>query len=167
MILDPTLTISVDRTSLGLPPLVFGGTTGDGNVWGILPGYTQPGLDVDEVTASSPLTHSEVTTRWKYRRALHQFDAFPNVATPSALTAAKAELRAALGRTSYNVTVVENGESTTWACNVGRIQPSPIDYPELKYLQPAYSLTIPCYPIAGGGGATTGLYVVAPTVPLA
>lgn len=162
---DPTLTISIDRTSLGLGPLVFSGRT-DLNVWGILPGYQQPGLDPEERIVSSPLTHGEVSTGFKWRGALHQFDAFPNVATPAALTAAKAEARAALGRQAYSVTVVENGESTTWACRVGRFLPSPIDYPELKYLQPAFSITIPCHPLPGAGGETPGIYVVAPTVPL-
>ena len=163
---DPTLTISIDRTSLGLGPLVFSGRT-DLNVWGILPGYQQPGLDPETRVASSRFTHGEVATGFKWRQAMHQFDAFPNVTTAAALTTAKNEVRAALGRLSYTVTVNENGQSTTWAAQPGTSVPSPIDWPELDGLYPAFSITIPCHPLPGAGGQTAALYVVAPTVPLA
>ena len=160
-----TLTISVDRTSLSLGPLVFSAND-DANVWGIMPGYQQPGLVPETRVASSPLTHGEVATRFKWQQALHQFDAFPNVASAAALTAAKAEVRAALGRLSYSVTVTENGQATIWDCQPGSFMPSPIDYPELDALHPAFAITIPCHPIDGGGGAASALYVVAPTVPM-
>ena len=161
-----TLSISIDRTSLGLGPLVFSGND-DANVWGILPGYQQPGLEPETRVATSPFTHGEVATRFKWRQAMHQFDAFPSVASAAAMTTAENEVRAALGRLSYTVTVNNNGQVTTWDAQPGSFVPSPIDWPELDGLYPAYSITIPCYPIAGGGGATAGLYVVAPTVPLA
>ena len=57
-----TLSISIDRTSLGLGPLVFSGND-DANVWGILPGYQQPGLEPETRVATSPCVNRDDATR--------------------------------------------------------------------------------------------------------
>jgi hypothetical protein len=142
----PTLTISLDRTSLSLSPLVLSGVT-DTNVWGILPGFQLPG-QVPRVTyAESPFVHGAVAVGSTYQQAVLGFSVFPRVADAAALSTAVAGLRAALGQFAYTATVAWNGDTSTWECDPGSLTPQPVDLPELRANAPVYEVSIPCYPI--------------------
>ena len=65
----------------------------------------------------------------------------------AALATAVSELQAALAQFAYDTTVTVNGVASVWACDMGSIAPSALDYPELDSNDPAYSVTIPCYPV--------------------
>lgn len=141
------LTISIDQTDLSLDPLVLSGVT-DANTWGILPGFTMPGLVARNVEAESPFLHGSVVVRSTWQKAFFNLDVFPRVTTGAELATAYGELVAASGQFSYDATVTLNGVASVWRCDCASISPSPLDYPELVTNAPVYSLSIPVYPIA-------------------
>ena len=141
-------TLSIDRTSLSLTPLVLSGVD-DASVWGVLAGWQMPGKDAVVIRASSPLTHGSTPTHWKWQDAVMSGEVAAQAASTGALAAAIADLEAAIGRLEYDVEVTRNGVPWgTWRCGPGSLTPSPLDYVNLRDDQQAFSLTIPCFPVA-------------------
>ena len=142
-----TFSLSIDRTSLSLEPLVLSGVD-DANVWGVLPGWQMPSKLAMLAEATSPNTHGSVPTHWKWQQTLMAGDAAPRVDSTAELAAAIADLETALSRLSYEVSVLRGGVSFgTWVCSTGSLIPSPLDYVELSNDQQPYSITIPCHPV--------------------
>lgn len=141
-----TLIITIDRTSLSLTPLVLSGSD-DGTTWGILPGFQMPGQIPRTIYADSPFLHGSVAVSSTWQQAFLAFDACPEVADATGLTAATAELRAALGQLAYTATVALNGAESTWECDPGSLTPAPVDRPEIVANRPVYAVSIPCYPL--------------------
>jgi hypothetical protein len=146
--LDPSLTVSIDRTGMDPDtPLVLSGED-DANVWGILPGWQIPGKEPVEVLADSSRTHGSVLKHWKWQDGVMSGEVAASTDTPEDLQAAIDELEAAIGRSAYEVTVTKNGIVRLWRCRVGTLMPSVIDYEQLAHNQHPYNLSMRCYPIS-------------------
>jgi alpha-D-ribose 1-methylphosphonate 5-phosphate C-P lyase len=137
-------TLSIDRSDMAgdLDPLVIHGTRETG--WCVMPGWQLPGEDVNVTHATSPVTDGGVATHATAAVAIMSGDVLLNVDDAADRTAAVAELKAALRRLAYTVTVTWNGVDEDWLCNRASIVPSPLDYISVDRDMPIYTLTIPC-----------------------
>lgn len=148
--ITPSLSISIDRTSLSLGALVLYGSNGGGTL--AVSRFVEPGQvarivyapDVPGLSGSIPLASS-------YQQAVLSFDAFPaDAATEAIAQAAIGDLRAALAQFSYQVTTIVSGSQNVWACDTGSISlanPEGRTYADLANLNPTYAVTIPCKPM--------------------
>lgn len=147
-VVDPTLTISIDRTSLSLSPLVLSASLG--TTLGIV-GYQAPALawrlgylpDSDDV-------HGSELQSAAYQQAILGFDwVRDGGATETQVAASYAEVAAAIGQFSYTVTTqVSGAPAQVWSADPGSMPASPRSYPDLVNRNPVYAVTIPVYPIA-------------------
>ena len=140
--------VSIDRTSLSLPPLEVSGED-DARVLG-LTSYQEPGLiwrvqympDHPDVHGSEPLSAS-------LQQGIISFGLLPNVADEAALRAALIEFEQAVSRFSYEVTTtVGNAAPRVWRAHVGSVQPDARTFENLLGTDPVAGVTIPVYPIA-------------------
>lgn len=145
-----TLTVSIDRTSLGLSALVFSGAD-DGTLWGIVGDSFQSPSKHARVTyaSDSPWVHGSVATGWSWQQGLLSFDATPAVSSEADLKAAVAEVETALARLAYEATSTPNGVPDVWRCDPGSIVLSGgRSFVDLRDFDPVYTVTIPCYPVS-------------------
>lgn len=143
---DPELTISIDRASLGLAPLVLSGRD-DGTTWGLV-GYSEPAWQARIGYATdSPYVAGSAATSATWQQSILGFDAAPDVHSELELRVAIAELRVALSQFTYPTTVSLLDFSETWRCDMGSISATPRDYTDLANFDPVFSVTIPVQPI--------------------
>lgn len=144
---DPTLTISIDRTSLGEEPLVLSAAD-DGNPYGIV-GYAEPALlAVVQYAGDSPWVHGSTAVSARWQQTVLGFDICPVADTETELRALVAELRAAVSQFVFTTSVtVSDADAETWRCDMGSIAAVARDYTDLANLNPVYPVTIPVYPI--------------------
>lgn len=146
----PTQTITIDRTSLSLSPLVFSGTL-DANPLGIVnfqaPAYIQRALympDSSDVHGSEPIAsvYQQGLLSWDWMR--------DNSTSETQVQAAAEEVRVALAQFSYPVTTQTSGApAQVWAASPGSLTPPPRTYLDLAYLTPVFAVSIPVYPLPG------------------
>lgn len=146
----PTLTITIDRTSLSLSPLVISGSL-DANELGIV-NFRPPPRQARTTYApdSVDLDGSEpIATAWQ--QSLLNFDWMPDqAASETDVQASYVEVCAALAQFSYAVTTqVSGAPAEVWTAERGSITPPQRDYVDLAYLRPVYAVTIPVRPIPG------------------
>lgn len=146
-----TLLISIDRTSLGLAPLVFSADE-DEHPLGIS-GYTEPGRQVrvsympdeDNVHGSEPVA-------WSWQEGLLSWETFPAAASEAASRALFTEVVAAVTQWSFPVTVtVADAAPEVWSAHPGSAVLSggrTVD--DLEAHDPAWVITIPVHPIPQG-----------------
>ena len=147
--IDPTLTITVSRTSLSMPDLVFSGSL-DGTTLGIT-GYQPPSLlwrknympDSDDVHGSELVSAS-------YQQAILGWDwVRDNGATEAQVQASRQEVAAALAQFSYAITTQVNGApAEVWRADPGDQTVAPRTWENLAYSNPVYAVSVPVYPIA-------------------
>lgn len=148
--IDPTLTISIDRTSLSLSPLTFSGAQ-DGTTLGIVE-YLPPQLRSRVLyMPSSADVHGDEAIAASWQQSILGFDwTRDGVATETQIQASFAEVMAAIGQFSYTVTTqVSGAPAQVWAADMGSMTPSARNYIDLANLTPVYAVSIPVYPIAG------------------
>lgn len=144
-----TLLITIDRTSLGLSPLVLSGTN-DSNPIGVTD-YTEPAMqsqvhyapDGYAEDGSIPLSSRLQDTIVGF--AVSTTDA----ATETESRALISELRAALRQFSYAVTIqVADAPAETWTCDSGSVIPvGGRNFADLANHNPEWSVTIPARPV--------------------
>ena len=159
------LSVSIDRTSLGAGALSIPDFPVAG-LWIPEDGLTRPGKTWNRQTASSPFTHGSVTTRATLEQSSINLSVYAQGASTAALVALQDTLEAAVSQFAYTVTITVDGSAKAYTCDPGDVSWGDLLAPQARAFLSRATLTIPCHPIAGGGGATAGLYVVAPTVPL-
>ena len=145
---DPTLTITLDRTSLGLGALVLSGS-GTANPLGIV-AYTPPALQQRIIYApDAPGVHGSEALAASWQQAVLGFDWCRfDAATEAQVAASYDEVAEALGQFSFLVTTaVSDALAQTWAANAGSLVPSARTYSDLTYRNPVYAVSIPVYPI--------------------
>lgn len=152
MTVDPTLTVSIDRTSLGKDPLVFSAALADGTALGLV-GYQAP-ANIARVTYApdSDHVHGSEATGAAWGQAMMGVDWMcDDAADETALQAAYADVVEAVGQFSYPVTTqVSGAPAQVWAADMGSVTP-----PERTYVDLAnpdalvVAVTMPVYPIAG------------------
>lgn len=147
---DPTLTISVSRTSLSLSPLVFSASL-DGTALGIV-GYQPPGRlarvtyapDSVDVDGSEPIAAS-------WQQAILGWDWISDLAaSETVMQASYATVCAAIGQFSYTVTTqVSGAPAEVWKADRGSINRSPRTYIDLSHPTAVmHAITIPVYPVS-------------------
>lgn len=149
MILNPTLTLSLDRASLSLSPLVFSAAP-DANPLGIVSyqspahlnnvTYAPPSINVNGLEAiAATLEHASLNFDWMMDGAT----------TESEVTAAYEEVIAALDQFSYPLTeVISDAPPRVWACDAGSATPPARTYVDLANPNAwVCAVTIPVYPI--------------------
>jgi hypothetical protein len=147
-VVDPTLVISIDRTSLSLSPLVFSGTPGVGEL-GIVD-YAEPAMQPrTRYAASSDYEHGDEPRGWTWQQTILGWD-FVTDATVSETEsrALVAEVRTAIARLRYSVTVtVAGAPAETWLCNPGSLPAVPRKRPDLVDNNVVWPLSLPCNPV--------------------
>lgn len=114
-------------------------------------GYREPSMQARITYAPTGDQHGDMPLGWSYQEALLGFNAFDEAPgdTEDDARAKIAELAAALGRLSYEVTVtINDADPETWTCRPGSIAPADdrtsID---LQTNTNTWAVTIPAYPI--------------------
>lgn len=147
---EPTLTISIDRTGMAGSPaaLTFSATPGVGERG--ITNYREPMLQTRRRTVEADDIHGERTQAWKWQQTILAFDVVTDAsATEAESRALVAEIRAAVSRLSYAVTVTVNGATAeVWACTVGSANYRDARmYADLVDHNPVVSVSIPCHPV--------------------
>lgn len=146
---DPSLTVSIDRTSLALPALVFSAAAGASDLG--LTGYQEPAMQprIDYAPASR-ITHGEVSLGWAWQQTLLNFSFTTIVATEAESRTLIAAVRSAITQVpTYSVTVTVSGApAETWRCDPGSLTPDAArSLVDMKQVRPVWSVSIPCYPV--------------------
>jgi hypothetical protein len=146
---DPTLTIIVSRTLLGLDPLEFSARL-DGTTLGIVQ-FQPPASqsrntympDSVDVTGSELIGSSEqqAIIGWDWVREIGS--------TETQVQASRLEVRAAIRQFAFTVTTqISGAPAEVWSADPGSQVPSARDYTNLANRNPVFAVTIPVYPIA-------------------
>lgn len=158
------LTVAISRTSLSLADLTIGDYPG--TLWLPNDGLERPAMTWVRQTASSPFTHGTVTTRAKLDQSSIPLTIKAKATTTALLVAAMDEVEAAFSQLAYTVTITLDGQSKAYVCDPADVAWGQVDSGMSKAFMAQATVSIPCHPVAGASGASTALYVVAPTVPL-
>lgn len=148
---SPTLTISIDRTGMaGSPgPLVLTGAKATTTTLGVTE-YAEPAVQARvQYAPTSVWTHGETALGWSYQQSLLAFSVVPVGADEDDGRAAITELRAALSRLSFTVTVtVDGAPAETWTCDAGTVEPAGSrTLADLRYNTPTWNVSVPAYPV--------------------
>lgn len=149
VVVDPTLTISIDRTSLSLSPLLASGRE-DGTTLGVT-SFTEP-AKMPRVTyaPSSAYSHGETPLAWAYQQALLRFEIVASVSDEAGSKAQLAALEAACAQwPTFTVTVtVGNAAPRVYSCHPGSVEPAgERTLVDLRDVNPAWIVALPCHPI--------------------
>jgi hypothetical protein len=149
--MDPTLTISIDRTGMvGAPaPLTFSATPGVGTLG--ITDYTEPAVAPQNIYAStSDYEHGETIRGARWHNTLLSWEVVTDAAsTEQAAREAIAEVLAAVSRLEYEVTVtVDGAPAETWlAQGYGTVTVNGArTFANLRDHNPVWSITLPVYP---------------------
>lgn len=143
-----TLHITIDRTSLGLAPLVLSGSD-DANPIGITD-YVEPAL-LPRATFAPDSAYEDGSTQLavSWQQTILGFEvSTTEAATEAASRLLIAELRQAISQFSFAVDVtVDSAPTETWTCNTGSMQPvGSRTFANLANHNPEWSVTIPAHP---------------------
>lgn len=145
---DPTLVITIDRTSLELPPLVLSGAPG--SELGITD-YTEPAEQTRvEYAPQSRIVHGATSIGAALQQTILPFSFLTLVDTETESRALVAQVRAAVAQTpTFQVTVsVSDAPDETWTCDPGSVTSiGSRTRVNLMYPRPIFAVDIPCYPI--------------------
>lgn len=142
--------VSIDRTSLSLSPLVID-TDGFGTYYVDSAGLGRVGRTVRETVAtSSPFVHGILVTGSVYDDAALPLVVRVQASTTSALDTAVTALETALAQFSYSVTVVMDGVTKVWTARPATIQSTDalIDFARVTNHIEDLTISIPVYPVS-------------------
>jgi hypothetical protein len=148
MMVEPTLVISIDRTSLSLSPLTFSATPGVGEL-GIVD-YAEPAMQPrTRYATTSDYEHGDEPRGWTWQQTILGFDFVTDAsASETESRALVAEVRTAIARLRYSVTVtVDGAPAETWLCNPGTLPSVARKRPDLVDSNPVWPLSLPCNPV--------------------
>jgi len=148
---SPTLTISIDRTSLALTPLVMNGHKDpDPSPLGITT-YAEPAMQARLAYApTSAYIHGEAPLGWAWQETMLNFGvATFGQTTENASRLLLAELRDAITQFSYVVTVtVDDATPEAWTCRPGSLMPSgDRSVIDVTHHIPSWSVSLPAHPV--------------------
>lgn len=141
--------VSIDRTSLGLPPLVIG-VDGDSTYTVTVGGLGRPAVTARTTYAGdSPYLHGQTPIAVVRENSSLPLTVLLQGDTDAALRAAAAALDAALWQFTYNVTVTEGSTATTWLCSPASygLDSSAVTSDNVAEHYEVWAITIPVYPI--------------------
>lgn len=144
-----TLTISINRASLSLAPLVLSGSDG-GSSLGITD-YSEPAIQPRILYAPDSAYESGSTPlAVAFEDTIVGFAVCTTTSTTEAASRSLiAELVSAVSQFSYTVTVtVDGAPAETWTCRTGAVAPvGGRTYSNLRRHNPEWSVTIPAHPV--------------------
>lgn len=147
--IDPTLTISIDRTALSLSALVCSGKR-DGSPL-LLTDYAEPAMQARVGTSpDSEWVHGSQALSWAWQQTILSFSVMADASTEAAARAVIAELRAAVTQgLNYSVTVsVSDADAETWRCQPGSVTPAGSrSLADMRRPVNVWNVTLPCYPV--------------------
>lgn len=147
---DPTtLTISIDRTSMSLSPLILTGHAEPTRVMSVSD-YVEPAMQPRITYAPTGDGHGDMPLGWSWQESLLNFSVFlETAASESAARAAVAKVVAAVSRLSYTTTVTVAGASPeTWTCRPGSVVPAgDRTTSDLQSHANVWAVSIPVYPV--------------------
>lgn len=142
------VSVSVDRTSLSLPALVF---DDDGPTFRLTEqGLGRPGITWRRTSAPDSINvhGTEYVGAAKEQSSL-PLEVGVYAASTAALDAACAELEDSLSQFSYVVTVTEDGVSKVWSAGPADMSSGIVDSGDVPAHIRTYAVSIPVYPIPG------------------
>lgn len=145
---DPTLTISIDRTSLSLSALVFSASLG--TTLGVVD-YQPPATQWRLSYAPDSINvHGSELIGAAYQQSILGFDWVREAgSTETQVQASRVEVAAALAQFSFTVTTqVSGAPAEVWAADPGSQVPSARTFENLMNRNPVFAVSIPVYPIA-------------------
>lgn len=150
---DPSLVLTIDRTSLSLSPLVMSASRSDATDLGIV-SFREPAMQARLTLApESRLIAGDQMTGSTLQQTLLSFQLMPlEAASESEVRTVIEELQAAVCRqASFTVTdAISGAPERTWSCNSGSVIPdSDRSLVDLTHHVPVWSVSIPAYPIWG------------------
>ena len=140
------ISLSIDRAALSLSALVIGNDPTSG-LWLPEEGQGRPGKVWRRQTVRSPFVHGEVLTGAVLEQASIQRDIYAMGATTAALRTTQDELEEALFQWAYDVTLTEDGETLTYACDPADVSWGEADSGMIRGHIAKATVTIPCYPV--------------------
>lgn len=145
---DPSLTISIDRTSLGEAPLVL--SAAPGSELGITD-YAEPAMLARVSYApASRIVHGEMSLGWAWQQTVLPFSFSTFVDTEAESRALVASVLAAVTQApTFEVTVtISDAAAETWVCDPGSLAPSGSrTRPDMQRARPVWAVSLPCYPV--------------------
>ena len=145
---EPTVTVSVDRTSMILGPLVFSGTPGDGQYG--LSEYQEPTVTPTiRYATPSDFENDDDALGFRLGESILGWSFFTDgAASEQESRNLVAAVRYALLRISYEVTVTIDGSTPeVWTCKPGVVTPAKRTYADLVAYNPVFQVTVPCHPV--------------------
>lgn len=146
--IDPTLTITVSRTALSLPDLVFSGRLG--TTLGVVNYQPAALLWRRDYMPDSADAHGSELVAASYQQAILGWDwVREDGSTETQVQASRKEVEAALAQFSYTITTqVSDAPAEVWSADPGDQTPSARTYEDLANSNPVYAVSVPVYPIA-------------------
>lgn len=145
------LTISIDRTSLALDPLVLVGDKGSTtNTKLAISAYQEPSRQARVRRAPpSDHVHGDLALGWNWQQSALSFVVVALEATEAEGKAAVLELEEAVARLSYSVTVtVGTAPPYTWTCDPGSVTATRNRTRfDVRSGQSEWSVELPCHPV--------------------
>ena len=145
-----TFRVSIDRTSMGLGPLVMSGDDDLDTVLSVI-SYQEPALQARvKYAPSSDWVHGEMALGFTWQQVMLNFEiATLDAASEAASREAIAELMAAIGRLSFKTTITVNDAAPeVWSCQPGSLAPvSDRSFNDMVNHDPSWALSIPAYPV--------------------
>lgn len=147
---DPTLTISIDRTSLDLAAFVLTGHDAAHDL--AITDYQEPAMAPrNEYAPTSPDVDGEMPLGWSWQQSILGFSVVKDDAvTEAAMRTKIVELVAAVARLSFTITVtVSDAPAETWtAQGAGSVVPvGGRTYEDMRHHDPVWSVSIPVHPV--------------------
>lgn len=148
---DPSLVLTIDRSSLSLSPLVMSATRSDATDLGVV-SWREPAMQSRLILApESRLIAGDQMIGSTLQQTLLSFQVMPlDAASESEVrTVIEALMTAVCRQPSFTVTdAISGAPDRTWSCNPGSVIPdSDRSLVDLKHLVPVWSVSIPAYPI--------------------
>lgn len=141
------ISLSIDRTALGLGPLVF--SSPDTGLWLNEEGLSRPAKTQRRTYAGeSKWVNGSTLVSSVLEQSSLPFTGYAQAATQAELVAMQDEVEEALFQWAYDVTVTENGVARTWACDPADVSWGDFDSGMSAALMVRATVTIPVYPIA-------------------
>ena len=146
--IDPSLTISIDRTALSLSPLVL--VAENATDLG-LTDYAEPAL-LPRVSyaPTSDFQHGDVPLGWGWQQTLLNFSFLTIADTEAESRALVDAVRNAITQgLEYEVTVTaSDAAAEVWTCNPGSLTPAGArTLVNMRHVRPVWSVSLPCYPV--------------------
>lgn len=139
------LSVSVDRTDLGLAALVFDDPAS--GLWVPEDGLVWPEKRWTRTSVSGPFVHGSVQTRATLEQATMQLTVYVSAATSAALRTLQAEVEAAFFQWVFDVTITEDGQATTCTADCADVSWGPFDSGMTRAHLARATVTAPVYPV--------------------